>query len=48
MKTWQEVKESPNYRRLKGSLELRIAKRNALILGIITLVYGTVSVAVIG
>ena len=43
MKTWQEVKESPNYRRLKDSLELRCAGKNLLIYGIMTVLLGAVS-----
>ena len=35
MKTWQEVKESANYSRLKQSLEMRVAKQNAILYGVI-------------
>ena len=37
MKTWQEVKESPNYSRLKDSLELRCARNNLLLYSVIRL-----------
>ena len=37
MKTWQEVKESANYRRLKESLEMQEAKRNAILLAVVCL-----------
>lgn len=44
MKTWQEVKESPNYSRLKDSLELRCARNNLLLYSVITVVFALVSV----
>lgn len=36
MKTWQEVKESPNYERLKNSVEMQCAKRQLILLSVVT------------
>lgn len=44
METWQEVKESPHYSRLRGSLELRCARNNLLIYSIMTVVFVLVAV----
>lgn len=36
MKTWQEIKESPNYRRLKESVEMKFSKRCAILYAVLT------------